>query len=230
MLGGGCCPLCICTKTSVPLATKETQPRALNRKQTPEFLTKDFPVCNQVSNGNSYQGEPGQDKNCRHCNFQDLHSPIKENPVALVINWTHPTKYLQLFSQTELERQTLDPIGHVIHSMPCRPCSKHMRWLWNGGPARLLIKNSLPRLQFLCLSASFLRFVCSSWVPQGFSPSAALSQVRPHAALHSENSGRPWLFLESARGNHGKLLEKCFPHPEMLSILGFRAPERQTCR
>ena len=40
-------------------------------------------VCNQVSHGNSYKGEPGRGKNCSHCNFQDFHSLSKENQVSL---------------------------------------------------------------------------------------------------------------------------------------------------
>ena len=41
-------------------------------------------VCNQVSDGNFYLGEPGRSKNCSHCNFQDLCSPSKEDQVSLL--------------------------------------------------------------------------------------------------------------------------------------------------
>ena len=122
---------------------------------------------------------------------------------------THPTNHLQLLSQSKFERQTLDPIGYVIHCVPCTPCSKDVRWLWNEGHARLLIKNSLPRLQFLSFRF-FLEIFCLSWIHQGSSPSAALSQVHPEAALHSENSGRLWLFLGSARIILGKSRENCW--------------------
>ena len=49
-----------------------------------------IPVCNQVSNGNSYQGEPGRGKNCSHCNFQ----------VSLLRICPSPT-------QSQMENQTL---------------------------------------------------------------------------------------------------------------------------
>ena len=52
---------------------------------TPEFLTEDFlSVGDQISNGNSYKGEPGRGKNCSHCSFQDFHFLSKENQVSLV--------------------------------------------------------------------------------------------------------------------------------------------------
>ena len=41
-------------------------------------------VCNQVSNGNSYRGEPGRCKKSSHCSFEDFHSLSKENQVSLV--------------------------------------------------------------------------------------------------------------------------------------------------
>ena len=48
-------------------------------------------VCNQVSNGNSYYGEPGQGKNCSRCSFQDFHSLTKGNQVSLGrIHFSHP--------------------------------------------------------------------------------------------------------------------------------------------
>ena len=48
-------------------------------------------VCNQVSNGNSYEGEPGRGKNCPHSCFQDFHSHSKGNQVSLVrIHFSHP--------------------------------------------------------------------------------------------------------------------------------------------
>ena len=99
----------------------------------------------------------------------------------------------------EFERQTIDPIGHVIHSMPCTPCFEHVGWLWNEGPARLLIKNSLPRLQFLCLFASFLRFVCESWGPQGISI-CGVEPSAPSCSPSFRKLKRLWLFLGSARG------------------------------
>ena len=34
-------------------------------------------VCNQVSNGNSYSGDPARGESCSHCNFQDFHSLSK---------------------------------------------------------------------------------------------------------------------------------------------------------
>ena len=48
----------------------------------PEFLSKDF--CNQVSNGNSYRGEPGRGRNFSHCRFQDFNSLSKGSQVSLV--------------------------------------------------------------------------------------------------------------------------------------------------
>ena len=41
-------------------------------------------LLDQVSDGNSYSGEPGQTKNGSHCSFQDLHSLTKENQVSLL--------------------------------------------------------------------------------------------------------------------------------------------------
>ena len=57
----------------------------------PRIPYKGFFFCNQVSNGNSYLGEPGHRKNCSHCSFQGFHSLTKGNQVSLVRNhFSHP--------------------------------------------------------------------------------------------------------------------------------------------
>ena len=57
----------------------------------PQNSLQRISVCNQVSNGNSYEGEPGRGKNCSHCSFQDFDSLTKGNQVSLVrIFFCHP--------------------------------------------------------------------------------------------------------------------------------------------
>ena len=50
----------------------------------PQISLVRISVCDQVSNGNSYWGEPGRGRNGSHCSFQAFHSLTKENQVSLV--------------------------------------------------------------------------------------------------------------------------------------------------
>ena len=69
------------TQTSVKFSVWLSWDHILPPPPTPDFLSKDF--CLQ----------PGRDKSCSHCNFQEFHSLDKGNEVSLLkipIHFSHP--------------------------------------------------------------------------------------------------------------------------------------------